>query len=139
MIRRLAVVAFVALGLLAAVQSAAAAAAEKYSPASVTSAFQSRGIKLADATQGSATPVKIFTSVKATDGWRVGIYVYPNETGATAAFKANAKSWQQSGMAAARAGNVVIAVVPNGHSLKKKAKRWAMPALVAAAIRAFSK
>lgn len=111
-----------------------------YSAGAVTRAFSSHGIKLYNANPGTSSQVQVLASTKPHDGWNVGVYVYPNEKGATSAYAENVKSWLRSGMAATKVKNVVVAVVRTGVKLSAKPKkRWPMPQVVVSVIAAFSK
>jgi hypothetical protein len=110
-----------------------------YSPASVTRAFNTHGIKVYNAAVGTSSPVTTLASRKAHDGWRVGIYVYATIPSATASYKENLAAWKRSGFASTRVNNVVVVVVPNGKTLARKGKAFAMPALVRTAIADFKK
>jgi hypothetical protein len=112
--------------------------ASSYSEQAVVRAFKSKGLGLYD-TGYNTFSVKNLLSVKAHDGWRLGIYIYKTEKLAKTSFNANVKAWVGSGMAATTVKNVVVTVVPNGSALAKKAKRWPMPKLVLSAIAQLAK
>ncbi|HEX5584073.1 hypothetical protein [Gaiella sp.] len=109
-----------------------------YRPRAVLVAFRAQGIKLVDANAGSLSPVTTLSSPRPRDGWRVGVFLYPNVVSAKRSFDDNVKVWRSSGMAAARQKNVVVTVVPNGRVIGRKAKPWPMPKPVARAIASFS-
>lgn len=131
---------FVALAALLAVFALFAASARADSlvrAAAVQKAFKSQGITLVDNSYGMASSISVLTSTKPHDGWSVAAYVYPSVGGAAASYKGNIASWHKSGMAGALVRNVVIAVVPKGARIGKKAKAFALPAAVARAVAAF--
>jgi hypothetical protein len=132
----------VSLSLFATVPAQAAVSAGEashYGVAAVSKAFTQRGIKLYNASFGTSSPVASLASVKAHDGWRVGIYVYPDLASAKSAFNQNVAAWLRAGMATRLVKNVVVVVVPVGRVLAKKAKHYPMPTLVSQAIAAFAR
>jgi hypothetical protein len=122
----------------AATVSAPSAQAESLvRAASVQKAFKAQGITLADATYGMAAGVGVLTSTKLHDGWNVAAYVYKSVGGAKLSYQGNIATWHRSGMAGTIVRNVVIAVVPQGRRIGKKAKPFAIPAAVTRAIATF--
>ncbi len=105
-----------------------------YREAAVVKAFKSQGLSLFDPAFGQPNSVKVLSSVKAHDGWKLGIYIYPTTKFATASFLGGRKQWAASGIAALRLKNLVVTAVPSGRTLAKKARAFPMPKLVLAAL-----
>ena len=105
-----------------------------YREAAVIKAFKSQGLPVFDPAFGQPNSVKVLSSVKAHDGWKLGIYIYPTTKFATASFLGGRKQWAASGIAALRLKNLVVTAVPSGRTLTKKARAFPMPKLVLAAL-----
>jgi hypothetical protein len=105
-----------------------------YSAGAVTKAFRSAGLPLFDPEFGQPIPVRTLVSVKAHDGWKLGVYVYSSPKGAEASYRATGKAWEASGIAALRLKNLVVTAAPAGRSLAKKAKHFPMPSEVLKAL-----
>jgi hypothetical protein len=134
-----AVVALVtAVSLVVGADAAPAKTRMAYRPAAVLAAFKAEGVKLVTVGVGTSSPVTSLISPKPQDGWRAGVFVYPNDVMAKTSYESNIHAWQSSGMAAARRRNVVVTVVPNGRRVGRKSKAFAIPTPVVRAIAAFT-
>lgn len=119
---------------------AAPGTAAKIGKRAVIEAFASVGLQLHDPAPPASSPhlyeqVAMLTSVRPHDGWTVVAYVYPTRNQASASFDEDAGEWSASGIASAQDGNLVVVVVPRGHTLSRPAPVFAMPALVDEALR----
>ena len=119
--------------------ASSARAESLYGFGAVQKAFSSHGLRLYDTGYDQPNTVKILATVKPPKGWTLGVYVYLKEKDAKAAFDKSIKAWLTSGMAAARAKNVVVAVVPNGRTLGRPAKRYPLPQPVVGAMATLTK
>ena len=95
-------------------------APSSYREAAVVKAFKSQGLSLFDPAFGQPNSVKVLSSVKAHDGWKLGIYIYPTTKFATASFLGGRKQWAASGIAALRLKNLVVTAVPSGRTLDQE-------------------
>ncbi len=136
--RRLAIGACAALSMLFLVPKAGAtprsSGPSSYQEGAVIKAFKSQGLPLFDPAFGQPDAVKVLSSVKPHDGWKLGIYVYPTTKFAEASFLGGTKQWSASGIAALRLKNLVVTAVPSGATITKKARTFPMPKLVLAAL-----
>jgi hypothetical protein len=111
----------------------------RFNPGAVTRAFASVGIRLhnPDPT-GSAphffTSVTMLTGIRLPEGWTLAAYIYPTPNQANASFSQDAGGWSASGIASVQVKNVVVIVIPRGHTLTHKARPFPMPALVYTAL-----
>ena len=108
----------------------------------VVRAFHALGVKLAAETAGnSSQPVTVLSAVvprKLTHAkpWAVEVFVYPDQLAAVQAFDAGAAGWRNDGLAAARANNLIVTVVPKGQVIGSYGPPFAMPQLVRHALHA---
>jgi hypothetical protein len=128
--------AFVVL-LAAAVFALPSFAATRYRQGAVMRAFSHVGIKLVDQAPGEALPViQLGDTAHRHRPWSIAVYLYPSERQAAAVYAGSAKRWRASGFAVLRLTNMIVAVVPTGRTLAKKAPPFPMPAVVKSAIAA---
>ena len=121
--------------LAAAAFPASSLGATQYRESSVRHAFTQAGIRLADQVPGQVLPVvQLGAPAQKNRPWSIAVYIYPSEHLAVSAFEEGAGKWRTSGFAVQRLKNVLVAVVPNGRTLSKKAPRFPMPAPVKAAL-----
>ena len=111
----------------------------KYTERQVLAAFKSVGLRLRNPEPNIFVVVKRLVTAAPHDGWSVAAYLYPTRSQATASYSEDAGSWSRSGFASAEAKNLVIVVAPAGRALTRRAKTWAMPSLVYAAIHALAR
>jgi hypothetical protein len=108
-----------------------------YTEPEVLRAFSRVGDKLYDAGYGYpgfGSNVAVAVTTSPHQGWNVAVYIYPRVSLAAASFRNRASTWRASGMAAEQLQNLVVAVVPKGRVLSRKAPPWPMPQLVLKAL-----
>jgi len=131
MSRRIALVAVVA----AAAFPASSLGATHYAAGTVRNAFTKAGIRLSEQAPGQVLPVvQLGDSAHRNRPWSIAVYVYPSVRQADAVFASGAPRWRTSGFAVQQVKNVIVAVVPNGRTLSKKAPPYPMPEPVKAAL-----
>jgi hypothetical protein len=122
-----------------------ASGSQKYTVHQVLRGFKSVGLALYDATCGPVvegcflgTPVVTLQTAKPQKGWTAAIYVYQSTTLAGQSFRASAKRWRASGIAATALKNILVTVSPNGHTSSGKGHSFAMPQEIVKALAAVS-
>jgi hypothetical protein len=127
--------------VLAATSVAVAARKSTYNEVQVIHAFKKVGSPLYDTTCGvgvvgcsQSGTVVILATLKPHQGWTAAVYIYAKPTQAAQAYNASVKQWHAGGIAARQLANLVVVVVPKGHSITKKAPAFPMPQLVSHAL-----
>lgn len=101
----------------------------------VVKAFARSGLALVNQEAGFMNTVITLNLETTAYPFTLGVSIYPTVAQAESSFKAGEGLWRSSGYAVAIARNVIIAVVPRGAKLGRKAKKpFPMPAKVAASI-----
>jgi hypothetical protein len=106
-----------------------------FSPRAVARAFASVGLKLHDPSPSGSSPhfyatVTMLTTVRPHQGWNVAAYIYPTSDQATTSFSQDAGEWSASGIQSVQVKNVVVVIVPLGHTLTKRARFFPMPKVI---------
>lgn len=127
--------------LLAAPNSLAASAARStnrqplISLSAVVKAFARSGLSLVNPEAGFMDTVPTLTLATNSYPFTLGVTIYPTTAQAKRSFEGDETPWHEAGYAVALTRNVIIAVVPRGAKLDRKAaKPFPMPATVAASI-----
>ena len=133
--RRLIVIALACLALPATPATARIGGAAILSQRDVVKAFASSGLKLQNPEIGFLQPVTTLNLLNPNPDYTLGVSIYPSATGAKRAYLSGAAGWRASGYAVALVRNVLVAVVPRGAKLGRKAARlFPMPPPIAASV-----
>jgi hypothetical protein len=98
-------------------------------------AFAKSGLPLVNPEAGFMVTTTTLSLANTAYPFTLGVTIYPTVAQAERSFSAGEGPWRKAGYAVAIARNVIVAVVPRGSTLERKAaKPFAMPAKVAASI-----
>jgi hypothetical protein len=102
----------------------------------VVKAFAKSGLPLVNPEAGFMVTTTTLNLANTAYPFTLGVTIYPTVAQAERSFNAGEGPWRKAGYAVAIARNVIVAVVPRGSTLERKAaaKPFAMPAKVAASI-----
>jgi hypothetical protein len=101
----------------------------------VVKAFAKSGLPLINPEAGFMNTVTTLSLANTSYPFTMGVSIYPSVAEAQRSFKGDEGPWREAGYAAALTRNIIVAVVPRGARLGRKAtKPFPMPAKVAASI-----